>query len=174
MPYFLAISAPPLLLLLLLLHCAEQSVFGVSAIVTWKKAPCRTWYSLSVKRNSPKSVKVAQKLSSVRKFEWQAWNLVARCVLKNLRPRKGTTTQNQISTLFASSTKGLCTILKNSEKVFIDGGMCIFVITSDSVRCGILANAQMKCLKVIKKLKLEMSKVRNYCILFASLPWYLL
>ena len=70
-------------------------------------------------------------------------------MLKNLRPRKGTQTQKQVSTLFASSPKGFCTILKNSEKVIIDGGMCIVVITSVSVRCGILA--QMKCLKVIKK-----------------------
>ena len=41
-------------------------------------------------------------------------------------------------------------MLKNSEKVIIDGGMYVFVITSVSVRCGILA--QMKCLKVIKKI----------------------
>ena len=38
-------------------------------------------------------------------------------------------------------------ILKNSEKVIIDRGMCIFIITSVSVHFQILA--QMKCLKVI-------------------------
>ena len=43
--------------------------------------------------------------------------------------------------------EGLYTIFFKSEKVIIDGGMCIFVLTSVSVRCGILA--QMKCLKVI-------------------------
>ena len=48
----------------------------------------------------------------------------------------------------SSSPEGLYTILKYSEKVIINGGMCIFVITSVSVRFGILA--QMKCLKVIK------------------------
>ena len=52
-----------------------------------------------------------------------------------------------IITSSSSSPEGLYTILKNSEKVIIDGGMCIFVITSVSVRSGILA--QMKCLKVI-------------------------
>ena len=36
-------------------------------------------------------------------------------------------------------------MLKNSEKVIIDGGMCVFVITSVSVSYGILA--QMKCLR---------------------------
>ena len=55
--------------------------------------------------------------------------------------------QKQISTLFSSSPEGLYTILKNSEKVIINGGMCILVLTSGSVRFGILA--QMKCLKVI-------------------------
>ena len=55
------------------------------------------------------------------------------------RPSYLISIQKQISTLVASSPKGLYTILKNSEKVIIDGGMCIFVITSVSVRCGILA-----------------------------------
>ena len=54
----------------------------------------------------------------------------------------------QIITTSSSSPEGLYTILKNSEKVIIDGGMCIFVITTSvSVPYGILA--QMKCLKVI-------------------------
>ena len=52
-----------------------------------------------------------------------------------------------IITSSSSSPEGLYTILKNSEKVIINGGMFIFVITSVSVRCGILA--QMKCLEVI-------------------------
>ena len=60
----------------------------------------------------------------------------------NIRPK-----QKQIITPSSSSPEGLYTIFKNSEKVIIDGGMCIFVTTSVSVRCGILA--QMKCLKVI-------------------------
>ena len=55
--------------------------------------------------------------------------------------------QKQISTIAALSPEGLYTILKNSEKVIIDEGMCIFVLTNVSVRYGILA--QMKCLKVI-------------------------
>ena len=55
--------------------------------------------------------------------------------------------QKQIITTSSSSPEGLYTILKNSKNVIIDGGMCIFVITSVSVRYGILA--QMKCLKVI-------------------------
>ena len=47
--------------------------------------------------------------------------------------------QKQIITSSSSSPEGLYTILKNSENAIIDGGMCIFVITSVSVRYGILA-----------------------------------
>ena len=66
----------------------------------------------------------------------------------NIRPK-----QKQIITPSSSSPEGLYTIFENSEKVIFDRGMSIFVITSVSVRYGILA--QMKCLKVILKIYLR-------------------
>ena len=48
-------------------------------------------------------------------------------------------------------------MLKNSEKVIIDGGMFIFVITSVSVRYGILTQANEMSESHLKIL----SKVRN-------------
>ena len=50
----------------------------------------------------------------------------------------------------SSSDELLPHILKNSEGVIINGGMCIFFISSVGVRFGILV--QMKCSKVIKKM----------------------
>ena len=53
-------------------------------------------------------------------------------------------------------------MLKNSEKVIIDGGMCVFVITSVSVSYGILA--QMKCLR--GHLKIIIKKMATVIIIF--------
>ena len=82
----------------------------------------------------------------------------------------------QISTLSSSSPEHLYTMLKNSEKVIFDEGMCIFVISSVSVSYGILA--LMKCLRghlkiIIKKVSTVMKSFLYVHVTYSKSSRYL-